>query len=63
MCATPHAILLCRGFLDRSDADSAMAPSSSQWAFGELLPAIVIILTCCRISRTLALLTRFDIVY
>jgi hypothetical protein len=41
-----------------------MAPSSSQWAFGELLPAIVIILTCCRISRiALALLTRFDIVY
>jgi hypothetical protein len=30
----PHAILLYRKFLGGSDADSAMAPSSSQRAFG-----------------------------
>ncbi|KAJ7301172.1 hypothetical protein DFH08DRAFT_120716 [Mycena albidolilacea] len=34
MCAMPHVILLCRKFLGGSDADSAMAPSSSQRAFG-----------------------------
>ncbi|KAJ7802445.1 hypothetical protein B0H14DRAFT_2892424 [Mycena olivaceomarginata] len=34
MCAMPHVILLCRQFLGGSDADSAMAPSSSQRAFG-----------------------------